>query len=279
MGCCAIVPEAHIGVVERFGKFDRTEHPGCVCLIPCVTDVTGMVPLNVRQLNVRVETKTSDNVFIIMEVSVQYEAIPDKAYDAFYRLTSPAGQINSFVYDVVRSSAPTMALDEVFEEKQKIAVDIKNQLIDAMTEFGFRILDALVVDIEPDYTVKEAMNEQNASRRMRIAAQEKAEAEKIMLVKNAEAEAESKFLAGQGIARQRQAIIEGLKTSVESFTESTQGISSKDVMELLLITQHFDTVKDLASTSKSQTIFIPHNPGAVGEIAEEIMSSLKAPKE
>ena len=274
MGCFACVPEKRVGIIERFGKFVSLAQPGFVCLpIPCILNMAGYVNMQVQQLNVKAETKTKDNVFVTIVVAVQYEVLPDRVYEAFYRLSNPAHQINSFVFDVVRSSVPKMELDELFLNKEHIANEVEAQLSQLMMNYGFRIRNALVIDIDPDSSVKMAMNEINANRRLRIAAQEKAEADKIMVVKRSEAEAESKYLAGKGIARQRQAIVEGLQSSVNDMTES-HGLSSKDVLELLLITSHFDMLEYVGKKGTDNTIFLNHNPGGIKATAEQIRAIL-----
>ena len=273
MGCIVCVPEQRLGVVERFGKFQRFAQPGMVCLTPCVTEVAGLVNFQVQQLNVRIDTKSADNVFVTLVVAVQYQPIPEKVYESFYRLSNPKNQINSFVFDVVRSSVPKMELDELFLNKEKIADDVETQLSQLMFEYGFRIRDCLVIDIDPDEKVKASMNEINANRRLRIAAQEKAEADKIMAVKKAEAEAESKYLNGRGIARQRQAIVEGLQSSVSDFTQGKE-LAPKDILELLLITQHFDMVEYVGRHAKESTLFLSHNPGSIISTGDEIKQML-----
>jgi regulator of protease activity HflC (stomatin/prohibitin superfamily) len=276
MGCVQCVPEQRIAVVERFGKFDSMAHPGCLCLpIPCICTLAGMVNLQVQQLNVRIETKSLDNVFVTIVVAVQFQPIPEKVYESFYRLSNPKNQINSFVFDVVRSSVPKMELDELFLNKEKIANDVESQLSQLMFEYGFRIRDVLVIDIDPEDKVKYAMNEINANRRLRIAAQEKAEADKIMVVKKAEAEAESKYLHGRGVARQRQAIVEGLQTSVADFTEDKE-LAPKDILELLLITQHFDMIEHVGTHAHESTLFLSHNPGSIINTSDQIRAMLSA---
>ena len=232
--------------------------------------------MRVQQLNVRVESKTKDNVFISMVVAVQYVVLKERIYEAFYKLSSPTHQINSFVFDAVRAQVPKLNLDEVFEEKDKIADQVREQLAVQMHDFGFRILQTLIIELDPDEKVKSAMNEINANRRLRIAAGEKAEADKILLVKRAEAEAESKFLQGEGIARQRKAIVEGLRDSVQDFTERVGEIAPKDVLELVLVTQYFDTLKEVGLHSEGNTLFIPHNPGALRQLSREIKDGFSA---
>lgn len=280
MGCVHSIPQDQVAIIERFGKFSHLSHPGCLCLpIPCICSYAGGVSMRIQQLNVRVETKTKDNVFINMTVAVQYVVLKDKIYEAFYKLTSPTHQINSFVFDAVRSQVPKLLLDEVFEEKNEIADRVLEQLAVQMSEFGFRILQTLIIDLDPDEKVKNAMNEINANRRLRIAAQEKAESDKILLVKRAEAEAESKYLQGDGVARQRRAIVEGLRESVHDFTDRVDGVSPKDVLELVLVTQYFDTLKEVGTHAASNTMFLPHNPGSLNQLSKEIKEGFSSLKE
>ncbi|KAG8047194.1 hypothetical protein GUJ93_ZPchr0008g12663 [Zizania palustris] len=211
-----------------------------------------------------------DNVFVNVVASVQYRALSEKASDAFYRLSNTREQIQSYVFDVIRASVPKMNLDDAFEQKNEIAKAVEDELEKAMSMYGYEIVQTLIVDIEPDEHVKRAMNEINAAARLRMAANEKAEAEKILQIKRAEGEAESKYLAGVGIARQRQAIVDGLRDSVLAFSENVPGTSAKDVMDMVLVTQYFDTMKEIGASSKSSSVFIPHGPGAVKDIAAQI---------
>jgi len=261
-------------LVERFGKFSRIAKPGLNWKIPFIESVIGRVNLKIQQLDVQIETKTKDNVFVNVMVSVQYFVLPDRVYQAFYSLNNAKGQITSFVFDVVRAEVPRITLDNVFERKDDIAIAVKNELTDVMDDFGYGILKALVTDIDPDAKVKEAMNEINAAERLRHAATEKGEAEKILKVKQAEAEAESKALQGKGIANQRKAIIEGLRESVDDFQKSIPGSSPQDVMNLVLVTQYFDTMKEVAASSQTNTIMMSHNPGAIAQISDEIRSAI-----
>ena len=262
MGCCYSVPNDKIAIVTNCGKFDRLANPGCLCLpVPCVCENAGYVSLRIQESYVNVETKTKDNVFVTCQIAVQYEVIRSKIYEAFYALQNPIVQINAYVFDVVRSTVPRMLLDEVFETKDQIALQVKQSLCKIMEAFGFFIHQVLVTDIAPNARVRDSMNEINASRRLRMAAAERAEAEKILTVKQAEAEAESKHLQGQGISRQRRAIVDGLRDSVGDFTDSINGINPKDVLELVLLTQYFDTIKEISSNSngKVKTIFVPNS--------------------
>jgi regulator of protease activity HflC (stomatin/prohibitin superfamily) len=217
--------------------------------------VAARMSLRVTELMIKLETKTKDNVFVTVEVSVQYEVKPDKVFDAFYQLSNAERQIRAYVYDVVRSQVPKLLLDDVFTTKEELADAVKEQLEHVMAAFGYTIVQTLITDITPDIKVKDAMNEINAAQRLREAALDKAEAEKILIVKGAEAEAQSKYLAGQGIARQRTAIIEGLRDSVLEFTDIIDGTDPKDVMDLVLITQYFDTLKEVGANCN--TVFLP----------------------
>ncbi len=268
------VKQQTVAIVERFGKFKKASSAGLNFKIPLIDHIAGRLSLRIQQLDVRVETKTKDNVFVFVVVSVQYYVLPAKSVDAFYRLQDPQGQITSFVFDTVRARVPTINLDELFQMKDEIAEAVKTELDQVMDDFGYGIIKALVTDIDPDAKVKESMNEINAAQRLRVAAVEQAEADKIRVVKAAEGEAESKALQGQGIANQRKAIIEGLKESVENFNSSIQGTKAEDVMNLVLMTQYFDTIKDIGLSGKSNTILIPHSPGGMGDIGEQMRNAI-----
>jgi regulator of protease activity HflC (stomatin/prohibitin superfamily) len=261
-------------LVERFGKLIKVANAGLNFKIPLVDRVAGRLSLRVRQLDVRVETKTKDNVFVFVVVSVQYFVIPNKEADAFYKLQNPEGQITSFVFDVVRARVPGIKLDDVFETKDDIAKAVKIELEQIMDDFGYGILKALVTDIDPDANVKQSMNQINAAQRLRVAAVEEAEANKIRVVKAAEAEAESKALQGKGIADQRTAIVNGLQESVSDFKQSVEGTSAQDVMNLVLMTQYFDTLKDVGSGANSNTIMIPHSPAGMSDISEQLRTAM-----
>lgn len=272
---CIQVEQSKVVIREQFGKFDHVLEPRCQCLPWCLGyKVAGRLSLRVQQLDVKCETKTKDNVFVNVVASVQYRALADKAYDAFYKLSNTRGQIQAYVFDVIRASVPKLNLDAAFEQKNEIAKAVEEELEKAMSHYGYEIVQTLIVDIEPDVHVKRAMNEINAAARLRLAANEKAEAEKILQIKRAEGEAEAKYLSGLGIARQRQAIVDGLRDSVLAFSENVPGTTSKDVMDMVLVTQYFDTMKEIGASSKSSSVFIPHGPGAVKDIATQIREGL-----
>ncbi len=268
------VKQQTAAVVERLGKFDRVASSGLNFKSPMVERVAGFVNLRVQQLDVEVETKTADDVFVRVMVAVQFYILEEKIYEAFYKLDKPEQQITSFVFDVVRARVPRIRLDDVFEKKDEIADAVREELSQVMNDFGYGIVKALVTDIDPDIKVKEAMNEINAAQRMRVAATEKGEAEKILRVKSAEAEAEAKALSGKGIADQRRAIIDGLRESVDEFQKSIPGASSQDVMNVVLMTQYFDMLKELSSGANNNTILVPHSPGAVTDLSEQIRNSM-----
>jgi regulator of protease activity HflC (stomatin/prohibitin superfamily) len=269
------VRTSQAGVVERFGKFNRIVRPGLHLLIPYAERVA-FVDLQVQQAQFSVETKTRDNVFVQIPVSVQYGVLDDKIYDAFYRLSRPQKQIESFVFNSILGHVPKLTLDETFEQMSGISIAVKVELDATMREFGFNILTALVTDIIPDSKVKAAMNDINAAQRSQVAAQAKGEADKILKVKQAEAEAESKALQGKGIAAERQAIIDGLRASIEHFRESVPGTTAEDVMALVLLTQYFDTLKDIGMRGGTNTLFLPNNPGAANDFLQQILAGLRS---
>lgn len=268
------VDQQSVKIVQRLGKFQRIAEPGLNFKIPLIDQIAGNLSLRVNQLDVKVETKTEDNVFLHVLVSVQFFVDPAKVYEAFYKLEDPARQITSFVFDVVRAKVPKIKLDDVFEKKDDIAIAVKQELEQVMSDFGYGIVKTLVTDIDPDAKVKIAMNEINAAQRMRVVASEKGEADRILKVKSAEAEAQSKALQGKGMADQRKAIIQGLKESVSDFKESLPNTTEQDVLNLILMTQYFDTIKDLGASSHNNTIMIPHSPSAVGDILQQISNSV-----
>lgn len=268
------VSQQTAAVIQRFGKFTRVATPGLNFKTPWIDWVAGTLNLRVQQLDVSVETKTADNVFVQFIVSVQYYVMPEKVYEAFYKLDDPTKQITSFVFDVVRARVPKIKLDDVFEKKDEIADAVKGELTEVMDDFGYGIVKTLVTDIDPASKVKESMNEINSAQRLRMAASEKGEADRILKVKAAEAEAESKALQGKGIADQRRAIVNGLRESVDDFQRTVPGATAQDVMNLVLMTQYFDTLKEIGATSQSNTILIPHSPGNLSDLNAQIRNAM-----
>src|SRR6202789_3494892 len=262
------------GVVERFGKFNRIVRPGLHVLIPYAESVY-FVDLQVKQAEFAVETKTHDNVFVQIPVSVQYQILDDKIYDAFYKLSAPQKQIESLVFNSILGHVPKLSLDETFEQQSGISVAVKTELDTIMSGFGFNILTALVTDIVPDSKVKDAMNDINAAQRAQVAAQARGEADKILKVKQAEADAESKALQGKGIAAERQAIIDGLSASIEHFQQGVPNTSAGEVMALVLLTQYFDTLRDIGTRGGTNTLFLPNNPGASNDFQTQILAGLR----
>ncbi len=261
-------------ILERFGKFVRICEPGLNIKIPVIEQISGKVSLRILQLNVEIETKTVDDVFVKIVTAVQYKILPQKIYEAFYTLDNAEGQIQSFVFDVVRARVPKIKLDDVFSKKDEIADAVKEELKEMMNAFGYDIVKALVTDINPDAKVKTAMNEINEAQRLRIAAMERGEAEKILKVKQAEAEAESKILQGKGVSGQRRAIIDGLKESLNDFQETVHGVSAIDVMSLILMVQYFDTLKDMGMHGKMSTILLPHSPSSLQDLYQQIRNAV-----
>ena len=268
------VRTAEVAIITRFGKFLRVADPGLNWKMPYFDSVTGLVSLRVNQITLTMETKTKDNVFVTIPISVQNRVRPEKVYDAYYKLSDPVAQIKSYVEQVILGHVPGMTLDEVFASQSSIAAAVKLELDADMATFGYEIVNVLVTDIVPDQKVKSAMNDINAAQREQVAANARGEAEKILVVKKAEAEAESKALQGQGIANQRKAIIEGLQLSVEQFQKAVEGATSKEVMQLVLVTQYFDTLKSIGESDKTNTLFLSHSPAAVSEVSDQILKSM-----
>src|ERR1700731_124236 len=268
------VQTAQVAIITRFGKFLRVAEPVLNWKWPFIDSVAARMSLRVNQITLTMETKTKDNVFVTIPISVQNRVRPEKVFDAFYKLANPVEQIQSYVEQVILGHVPGMTLDEVFASQSGIAAAVKQELDTDMAGFGYEIVNVLVTDIVPDAKVKSAMNDINAAQREQVAANARGEAEKILVVKRAEAEAESKALQGQGIANQRKAIIEGLQGSIEQFQKVVGGVSTTEVMQLVLVTQYFDTIKSIGESDKTNTLFLTHSPGAVKDISDEIMRSM-----
>lgn len=304
--CCSTISTGEMGIIEHLGEYKRTASPGLNVYAWPLASVVGIVSTRVQQLNVQTVTKTLDNVTVSLQIAVQYRIINDfikdeKAgvelegepsgdevipftpdmerhpenhgvYRAFYRLTDIQAQLRPYVEDVVRSQVPKRSLDDAYAEKEAVAVAVKSSLQHRMSDYGYEIVNALVTDLQPDSQVMASMNAIESQRRMRMAAQEKAEADKILIVKAAEAESEAKYLSGKGVARQRKAIVDGLKESVVEFNDGVAGTSPADVMQLMMVTQYLDMLKEVGTTAKSNTVFIPHGPGAVSDVQAQMRS-------
>ena len=261
-------------IIERFGKFSSIRQSGLQFKIPFIDRIAGKLSLKIQQLDVIVETKTLDDVFVKIKVSVQYKVIIDKVYDAFYKLDYPHDQITSYVFDVVRAEVPKMKLDDVFVKKDDVAIAVKTELNDAMLNYGYDIIKTLVTDIDPDSQVKEAMNRINASEREKIAAQFEGDAQRILIVERAKAEAESKRLQGQGIADQRREIARGLEESVEVLNKV--GINSQEASALIVVTQHYDTLQSIGQETNSNLILLPNSPQAGSQMLNDMVASFTA---
>jgi len=271
--CIFCVSTSEVAIIEQFGKFDRVGNPGVNCYIyPCEVKA-GTLSYRVQQIDVRVETKTKDNVFINAVVSVQYQVLKSKIYEAFYALSNPTQQITAHIYDVMRAELPNLDLDSVFEAKEDLAMAVKNSLSESFSRFGYQIIQALITDLDPDQRVKNAMNEINSSKRLKFAVAEQAEGAKILQVKSAEAEAESKYLSGVGVAKQRKAIVDGLRHSIVDFSDGVKGASNKDVMDLLLMTQYFDMVNSVGSANHCKTVFLPSAKSSNEELRTSLMQA------
>ena len=261
-------------IIERFGKFTSVRSSGLQLKIPVVDRIAGRVNLKIQQLDVIIETKTKDNVFVKMKVSVQFKVIQDKVYDAFYKLEYPHDQITAYVFDVVRAEVPKLKLDDVFERKDDIAIAVKRELNEAMTTYGYDIINTLVTDIDPDIQVKNAMNRINAADREKTAAEFEAESSRIRIVAKAKAEAESKRLQGQGIADQRREIARGLVESVDVLNKV--GINSQEASALIVVTQHYDTLQAIGADTNSNLILLPNSPQAGSDMLNNMVASFSA---
>lgn len=269
-----IVKQQTAAIIERFGRFHSIRQSGLQLKIPLIDKVAGRLSLKIQQLDVIIETKTLDDVFVRLKVSVQYRVLSQKVYDAFYKLDYPHDQITSYVFDVVRAEVPKMKLDDVFVKKDDIALAVKAELNDAMLDYGFDIIKTLVTDIDPDAQVKAAMNRINASEREKIAAQFEGDAARILIVEKAKAEAESKRLQGQGIADQRREIARGLEESVEVLNRV--GINSQEASALIVVTQHYDTLQSLGEETNSNLILLPNSPQTGSNMLNEMVASFTA---
>lgn len=273
-GTFFLVKQQTAVVIERFGRFQSVRNSGLQLKIPLVDRISGRVNLKIQQLDVIVETKTKDDVFVRLKISVQFEVVKMKVYDAFYQLENPSAQITSYVFDVVRAEVPKMKLDDVFERKDDIAIAVKKELNQAMADYGYDMIKTLVTDIDPDEQVKDAMNRINASEREKVAAEFEAEAERIKIVAKASAEAESKRLQGQGIADQRREIARGLEESVDVLNRV--GINSQEASALIVVTQHYDTLQSIGEETNSNLILLPNSPQAGSDMLNNMIASFTA---
>lgn len=270
------VKQKTVYIIERFGKFQSIRTAGIHWRIPLVDRISGKLSMRIEEMDVEIETKTKDNVFVELNISVQFQVIPERIYDAFYELANSNNQIQSYVFDTIRAEVPKMKLDEVFENKEEIAIAIQRELKEAMNKYGFHIVKALVTDINPDKEVKHAMNKINAAERNKLAAEYEAEADKIMIVAKATAEAESKKLQGIGIANQRREIARGLEESVNTLNKV--GIGSIEASSLIIVTQHYDTLQAVGTSTKSNLILLPNSPATANNMLSDMITSMVAAK-
>ena len=266
-----MVTEQTAYVIERFGKFVKIASPGLGFIIPFIDRKAAIMNLRIQQLDVTIETKTKDNVFVNLQVSVQYAVGKTMIKEAWYSLDNPKNQIASYIFDDVRAEVPKLELDDVFAKKDDIAVAVQQNIANSMEQYGYNIIKALITDIDPDHKVKESMNRINAAKRDKEATLEEAEGNKIRIVKEAEAEAESKRLSGEGIAKQRLEIVRGFKESVEDFKKSLESVTHEEIMQFVLMTQYFDTIKDIGANSKNSSILMPHSPGGMRDFQDQII--------
>ncbi|MCQ8260602.1 SPFH domain-containing protein [Streptococcus suis] len=273
-----VVKQQTVAIVERFGKYQKTSTSGINFKIPFGVDViAARIQLRMLQSEIVVETKTQDNVFVTMNVATQYRVNENNVTDAYYKLMHPEAQIKSYIEDALRSSVPKLTLDELFEKKDEIALEVQKQVAEEMSTYGYVIVKTLITKVEPDAEVKQSMNEINAAQRKRVAAQELAEADKIKIVTAAEAEAEKDRLHGVGIAQQRKAIVDGLADSIRELKESNISMTEEQIMSILLTNQYLDTLNNFAQGG-NQTIFLPANAGGVEDVRTQILSALQVKK-
>lgn len=272
------VDQQTVSIVTRFGKFARLAQAGLNFRIPIIESADGRLSLKVHQLDVKVDTKTEDNVLVSLAVAVQYAVMPERVYDAFYRLRNASAQIEAYVADATRSKAPTLTLDQLYEAKDEVAGTVENALKSAMAHYGYAIVKVLIVNISPDEKVMSAMNDINTAQRERVAAQARADADKILKITAAQADAESMRLMGQGIANQRKAILEGLAAAVAELQEKIPGITVQEIMNVIMMTRYFDALREMAESGNLTTVMLPGSPGGFGDLREQILSALVAGK-
>ena len=266
------VKQETAAIVERLGKFHSVRHAGLHLKIPFIDNITKRLTLKIQQLDVLIDTKTLDNVFIKMRVSVQYQVIRNQVSDAYYKLEDPHNQITSYVFDVVRAEVPKLKLDDVFVKKDDIAIAVKAEIQEAMQSYGYDIIKALVTDIDPDEQVKQAMNRINAAEREKTAAEYESEAERIRIVAVAKAEAESKKLQGQGIADQRREIAKGLEESVKML--NSVNINAQEASALIVVTQHYDTLHSIGANNRSNLVLLPNSPMAANSMLNDLIVAM-----
>ena len=272
-----VVRQQSVAIIERFGRYQKTSSSGMNFRIPFGIDkIAARVQLRLLQSDIVVETKTQDNVFVTMNVATQYRVNENNVTDAYYKLMRPESQIKSYIEDALRSSVPKLTLDELFEKKDEIALEVQKQVAEEMSTYGYIIVKTLITKVEPDAEVKQSMNEINAAQRKRVAAQELAEADKIKIVTAAEAEAEKDRLHGGGIAEQRKAIVDGLADSIKELKGANVELTEEQIMSILLTNQYLDTLNNFADKQGNNTIFLPANPDGVESIRTQILSALKA---
>jgi len=270
--CCACIPERTYGVVQRFGRFVKALPPGLGCLCWPVENVIGTVSTKLQQWTIKSEVKTKDNVFVTLVISIQYLIQIENVETAYYSMQDPKSQVTSFVENTLRSIAPNLILDDLFAQKDKVSLHIKEDLSKKMESYGYHLIDTLITEIEPEHGVKDAMNKINTEMRLREAAQFQAETRKILAIREAEAQSESKRLQGEGTAKQRLAIIEGLRKGIDDMSKSTDS-SPKEAMQYVLITQYFDTLREIGTSPNKGTLFLPHMPSSVNDIANQLKTS------
>jgi len=271
--CYTCVEQSEVGLIESCGRFTGAARPGCHCLVPCRDQIAGVVSLRLQEHQCTIESKTKDNVFVNVRLTLQYQILPEKVESAFYTLSNPIYQIEAYIFNSIRGKIPLYNLDDLFSERSTIAKQLKEEVDQQMDQYGYEIMSALITEIEPARAVRDAMNAIQMNQRLKSAALDEAEGKKLRVIKAAEADSEAKRLSGVGLAEQRKAIVAGLQQSIEQFQEGVQDLSSDDVMSLLLLNQYFDTLKEVAATSTGSTLFLNH-AGGLDAVANQMMGGI-----
>lgn len=271
--CYVCIEQSEVGLIENCGRFTGAARPGCHMLVPCRDRVAGVVSLRLQEHQCTIESKTKDNVFVNVRLTLQYQILPEKVESAFYTLSNPIYQIEAYIFNSIRGKIPLYNLDDLFSERSTIAKQLKEEVDQQMDQYGYEIMSALITEIEPARSVRDAMNAIQMNQRLRSAALDEAEGKKLRVIKAAEADSEAKRLSGVGLAEQRKAIVAGLQQSIEQFQEGVQDLSSDDVMSLLLLNQYFDTLKEVAATSTGSTLFLNH-AGGLDAVAAQMMGGI-----
>ncbi|KEG07108.1 hypersensitive-induced response protein 1-like [Trypanosoma grayi] len=253
--CCTTVGQSEVAVLETCGRFNTIAGPGCHCVLPW-TYKAGTLSMRLREHHFMIRSKTKDNVFVTLKLTINVQVVPDRVDAAFYGLEEPLSIIQSYVENSVEAKIPLYNLEALFIERGTISQQLKNETDAIMEVYGWDIVSALITEIDPGDEMTEAINSIQKYQRLRVAAVDEAETKKMQRVRAAEALCESRRLAGQGLAEQRKAIVAGLRKSVEVMRHDANGLNNEDVLNLLLINQYYDTMKSVAENSGGSLLII-----------------------